>query len=340
MANALPKQVQDQIKAANAIIDEMSKGDDSSEEANESSDGTQETAEKGRSPESTDSQPKNPPQPTNEEPDAEHKYKVLQGKYNKEVPRLQHELRSVSEENDQLRQRLNDMEATIASFKAAKERPQPPDISEEEREQFGDDLIDLISRVSKRDLLPEIEKRLKDVDGRVKQVDQKVASTEESMAESKRRETLEALARAVPDWEQQNEDPKFLEWLNDEEPSVGVPRGRLLTHAFQANDANRVIWFFKGFQKENAADTTDATPSPEKKKEPQQKLDDYVAPGSPKTGTASAPNESGKRVWTRDDIKAFYAEKNEFVKKGKKLPDKLVKLERDLFKAQTEGRLR
>ncbi len=65
-----------------------------------------------------------------------------------------------------------------------------------------------------------------------------------------------------------------------------------------------------------------------------------MAPGTPKTGTASAPNESGKRVWTRNDIQALYAEKNEFVKKGKKIPERIEKLERDLFKAQAEGRLR
>ena len=333
--SALPRQVQSQIDAANAIIDQMS--GKSKDEEKSSDDANKQAAEKEQPKASTEQPKEQAPQPT--ETDAEHKYKVLQGKYNKEVPRLQQQLRQSFEENDTLRQRLNDMEATVASLKAVKEKPPMPAVSDEEREQFGDDLIDLISRVSKRDLLPEIEKRLKDVDGRVKQVGQKVASTEETMAESKRRETLKALADAVPNWEQQNEDPKFLEWLGEVEPSVGVERGRLLTDAFQSNDAHRVIWFFKGFQNENAADTAKATPSQEKK-ESQPKLDDYVAPGSPKTGTASAPNESGKRVWTRNDIKAFYAEKNEYVKKGKKLPDEMLKLERDLFKAQHEGRLR
>ena len=328
MSNALPEQVRKQIDQANAIIDQFAPKE---EEA---------PAEEAKVEEKQEQPKKVAPEP---EPDAEHKYKVLQGKYNKEVPRLQHQLREMSDENGQLRQRLNDLEATIASFKTVKETEEQKrqfDITDEEREQFGDDLIDLISRVSKRDLLPELEKRMKDVDGRVKQVDQKVAHTTESVAESKRRETLQALSAAVPNWEAQNEDPAFLEWLAENEPSVGVPRGRLLTDAFQSNDAQRVIWFFKGFHSENAAAATDATPAPEKEPEPQQKLDDLVAPGSPKTGTASAPNESGKRVWTRNDIKAFYAEKNEFIKKGKKVPDRLVKLERDLFKAQGEGRLR
>ena len=332
MASALPKQVQDQIKLANSILDRTIPRDEDDEE--------------GAKPvETKQPEPEKKPEPAAPPPesDAEHKYKVLQGKYNKEVPRLQQMLRDQQELNSDLRQKVNNLEASIASMRATQEDSRAkkllPEITDEEREQFGDDLIDLISRISKREVLPEVEGRLKDVDGRVKQVNEKVAHTSESMAESKRRETINALAAAVPNWEQQNEDPDFLDWLADIEPAAGIQRGRLLTDAFRSNDSHRVIWFFKSFHSENAAATTEAAP-PKVREESQPKLDDYVAPGTPKTGTASAPNESGKRVWTRADIQRLYADKNEFVKKGKKIPDRLVKLERDLFKAQTEGRLR
>lgn len=330
MSDALPKQVQDQIKQANAIIDQMAG------EEEQPADEHQETPTEEAKPSA---------EQTPNEPDPEHKYKVLQGKYNKEVPRLQQDLRESRAESADLRQRLRDLEATVAVFKTVQEEKKKeaelPQITDEEREQFGDDLVDFVSRVAKRELLPEVDKRLKDVDGRVKQVGETVDRTKESVAESQRRETINALAKAVPNWEQQNEDPKFLEWLTESEPSVGVPRGRLLTDAFRSNDAERVIWFFKGFHSENAAATTEAAPQQKAKAEEQQPtLDDYVAPGTPKTGTASAPNESGKRVWTRNDIQALYAEKNEFVKKGKKIPERIEKLERDLFKAQAEGRLR
>lgn len=323
--DALPEQVRKQIAQADAIIDQLHPELREEDEA---------PAEEQAAPPAAPQKEAPPP-----ETDAEHRYKVLQGKYNKEVPRLQSEIRQFHDENAQLRQRLNDLQATIESMRTVSKEPPAPLVSDEEREQFGDDLIDLISRVSKRDVLPELEKRLKDVDSHVKQVDEKVAQNAESMAESKRRETLEALAAAVPNWEQQNEDPNFLAWLGENEPSVGVPRGRLLTDAFQSDDAQRVIWFFKGFQSENAAAATDATPVQQQQPEPQQKLDDYVAPGSPKTGTASAPDESGKRVWTREDIAAYYRERQEFVKRGKKVPERLLKLERDIFRAQQEGRV-
>jgi hypothetical protein len=173
----------------------------------------------------------------------------------------------------------------------------------------------------------------------VKQVDEKVATSQKSMAESKRQQVFDRLTAAVPDWEAQNEDENFLNWLDEQEGLTGRPRAYFLTEAMKNADADKVIAYFTSFQSENAA-ATPAEPAPEPTPEPQVKLDELTAPGTPQTGTASAPNESGKRVWTRADIAQFYADRNEFVKKGKPIPKEMTKLERDIFAAQAEGRVR
>ncbi len=299
MNNALPKQVRDQIQAADDIIEQM---------------------EKGENP-PTDETPPNDPASDSQAPAKE-----------------------PEPDPDDLNQRVLNVEgmlAALATKETPLEEPKPsntPAITEDERAQFGDDLIDLMERVAKQATAPEIKAQVGKLDRTVQQQGEKLAHSEQAVAESKRQDTLSALAAAVPNWEVQNNDPAFLEWLNENEPSAGVPRGRLLTEAFRTNDAPRVIWFFTSFPSENATETSQTTP--ELTPEPQAKLDELVAPGTPKTGSVVAPNESGKRVWTRNDITALYAEKNEFIKRGKKVPDELVKLERDLFKAQHEGRLR
>lgn len=330
MNNALPKQVRDQIKLADDIIDEMKAGETPPEDPPKDP------------PEGSEGTP--PAEPVVEDPpkDPDHKYKVLQGKYNAEVPRLQKTNQKLEEQNRDLNQRILNVEGMLAALSTTQTPPEPepelPDVTDDERAQFGDDLIDLVERVAKRATAPEIEAQVGKLDRTIQQQGEKLAHSEQAVAESRRQDTVSALAAAVPNWEAQNNDPNFLEWLNENEPSVGVPRGRLLTEAFRANEAERVIWFFKSFQSENATETSETTPGDNP--EPQAKLDELVAPGTPKTGSVVAPNESGKRVWTRNDITAFYAEKNEFIKRGKKVPDELVKLERDLFKAQHEGRLR
>lgn len=359
--SALPRKVQEQVDRANQIVDQVYGKDgriNDDEPAKEPVKDTDVAPDNPEKPVDTSKeQPAKEPAKDHDvtadaEPDSDHKYKVLQGKYNAEVPRLKRQNDKLEADNAELKQRLLNLEGMIAAMQTRDaEPPKPKDdplpvISDDERAQFGDDLIDLMERVAKRATLPEIEAHLKPLEGRVKQVGEKVAHTETSVAESKRQQVFDRLASAVPDWVQQNEDPKFLEWLDQEEGMSGKTRGHFLTEAMKSNDAGKVIRYFTGFRSENAADTSDPAPAeaPQtgepKKPEPQAKLDEFVAPGTPKTGTASAPDESGKRVWSREDIAKFYAEKNEFARKGKPVPKRFQELERDLFAAQHEGRLR
>ncbi len=356
--SALPKAVQKQINEANKIVKEVY-GDDgkiADPAAAPAADPNaapvvDPAAEPVADPNAAPAPAPAPVAAPAPDTDAEHKYKVLQGKYNKEVPRLQKALTRAEDTNRDLNQRTLNLESMIASMQALQEKPAKPktpalpEITSDEREQFGDDLIDLIERVSKRATLPEIESHLKPLENRVTQVDRKVAHTETSVAESKRQQVFETLDVAVPEWRAQNENDDFLAWLDEEDALSGKVRGQLLTEAMNANDAQRVVTFFKGFQSENAAVPVTPTPVEEPKgepakSEPQVKLDELTAPGTPQTGTASAPNEAGKRVWSREDIAKFYADRGEFVKKGRPIPKELQVLERDLFLAQREGRLR
>lgn len=345
--SALPKQVQKQIDEANAIIAEMAKVDIDKDAPNP--DGTPKEDPPAVKKEDT---PKADPTP---EENSDHKYKVLQGKYNAEVPRLQTQLKEATGLIRDMQQRLTNTESLLASLQHVRTEPDPkpsespakmdlPVVTADETAQFGADLEDYIERVAARKIMPQIESQLAPVNklaDRVESVEQSTSQQARSVASSDRDRVMLALTNAVPEWETQNENEDFLNWLNETDPYAGVPRGQLLTHAFTAHDSERVIAFFKGFQKENAVVTPEpnVTP-PTDETEPQRKLDDLVAPGTPKTGTTSAPKESGKRVWTQQDISTFYAKKNIFVIKGKPIPDEYVALEKDLFAAQHEGRIR
>ena len=283
------------------------------------------------------------------EPDPDHKYKVLQGKYNAEVPRLQAELRNATEVITEVRQRLTNAESLIAAMQHTQTPPPEPSapaapsgITDEERAQFGPDLINVIERVAVATVQPQIDERIGSVDTRVKTVEQNAGQAAQAQARLGRERLLAALTEAVPKWVEQNEDAGFLNWLNENDVFAGVPRGQLLTEAFMANDTERVIAVFKGFQSENAVVNPEppVTPPATPPVEPQQQLDDFVAPGTPKTGTTSAPNESGKRFYTRKDISDFYAKKNEFARKRQPVPDEYVKIEKDIIRAQSEGRIR
>lgn len=342
--SALPKAVRDQVKLADKIVAEVYGEDGKIKEPEQPKVDDTPAPEPEKKPEAAPKVDDKPADPAPQQVDWEHKFKVLQGKYNAEVPRLQKQLASAETDTRETAQRIANLEGMIATLQAVKADPPPPPtpaVSDEEREQFGDDLIDLIKRVSLNATLPEIESHLKPLEGRVKQVDEKVAHSEQTVAESKRQQVFDRLAAAVPNWDKQNENPEFLEWLDQEEGMSGKPRAYFLTEAMKLNNADVVIRYFTGFQSENTADDPpEPTPVTDPTPEPQVKLEDLSAPGTPQTGTASAPNESGKRVWTRADIARFYADRNQFVKKGKPIPKELQKLERDIFAAQSEGRVR
>ncbi len=352
--SALPKPVQAQIDKANEIASQIypkdAEGNPLSPEAAAELAAAGETVvnpEVDTPPQDVkpkvDTPPETPPVP---EDKAEHRFKVLQGKYNAEVPRLQKELGASNELVSELRQRVNNTESLLATMQAvapaaAPAAPAPtqlPGITDEETAQFGPDLIDVIKRVAEHTIMPQVDSRVAPLQTSVDAATQSASHAAHTVAVSDREKTIQTLAAAVPEWETQNEQPEFLAWLNDKDAYAGVPRGQLLTDAFRANDAGRVIAFFKGFQTEHAVVTpTDPTPPVV---EPQVQLDQLTAPGTPKTGTTSTPNEIGKRQWSRNDISALYAQKNEYVKKGTPIPDELQKLEIDLIAAQREGRIR
>jgi len=280
-------------------------------------------------------------------------YSVLKGKYDAEVPRLHDDIRNSNNAMRGLQEQLGTLQATVAAMKEVNKTPPTPPaplVTDEEREQFGPDLIDVVGRAAQEAVRPYVDQRVSEVAASVTQVQESASHLETGVAESNRIRLYERLHIAVPGWDVVNKDPVFVTWLGETDQYTGQLRGNLLRAAFERNDSERVIAFFKGFQKEHAVVVPDpdpaalvvdpANPPAELTPEPQQTLEELVAPGTPKTGTTGAHDEANGRIWTQTDIEEFYAYKNEFIKKNpnRELPDDVVALERDLFAAQTDGK--
>jgi peptidoglycan hydrolase CwlO-like protein len=126
MKSALPKAVQAQIDQANAIITEINKKPADLAPAPLADAAPASTPPAPAAAPAPAPTPAPAAAPAPAEDSAEHKYKVLQGKYNAEVPRLQ---RTVHEQNDlikELRQQQNNLEGLIAGMSATR-APAPAD---------------------------------------------------------------------------------------------------------------------------------------------------------------------------------------------------------------------
>lgn len=337
--SALPAAIQKQIDRANELAKQVY-----GEASNEPEKPNDAAADSEKAEATPPEQQVNTPQPTPTQ-DWEQKYRVLQGKYNSEVPRLQDQIRTQSTQLRTLQDQITSTQALLTTVNERRnEEPavlksSKKFVKDEEIEVFGSDLYDFIQRAAKDSVLPEVEARvqtqLQPVSQRVDQVASNAHAAAQFAARTSEQKVFDLLSEHIPNWSSINEDENFLGWLDLADPYSGQKRGELLTTAFKRHDGPRVLAFFKGYLNENTAagNTSSATPAPT-----QKKLENFVAPGAPKAGAASAQEGAGKRIWTTAEIKQYFQD----LQRGKyrTRPDYAKKLEADIFAAQAENRIR
>jgi len=356
--SALPKAVRKQIEDANRLAEQLN-----NERLNPASltppDGTP-APDQGAPPAGTAPDDGHPPpeggspeiKPASPAPAAEgweQKYKVLQGKYNAEVPRLQRQVNDQTSTIEQLKQQMTATQGMLSAF--AQNRVAAPGqgqgsapaapaslVKDEEVKEFGEDLTDFIGRVAEQRLMGRIDQKLQPVQRQVDEVRHTATQVAQANTQTSHERLLATLDKNVEGWRQQNNDQGFLDWLAQPDPFSGVTRGELLGQAYERFDAPRVEAFFKGYRNEHAVVTPPAA-APAPQAASQRQLEDFVAPGQPKAGGATgAQDGAGKRIWTEAEIKRFYDDCS--AGKFRTNQARRDQIERDIVAAAREGRVR
>lgn len=236
--------------------------------------------------------------------DWEHRFKVLQGKYNSEVPRF-------AQENKDLKSRLESLESEMVQLKAT---PPEPLVKQEEIDEYGEGLIDVARRIAQEELA----KKQSEIDALKEQINQISTAT----TNTAKNDFFKSLNAIVPEWEQINADPAFLTWLDEFDELAGETRQSLLTKAEQARDASRVGKFFTSFKKTSSSWAANS----------QSALEQQVVPP-----TNKAPDTPpSKKVWTRGEIAEFY----DRMRRGVVSDADAIAIEADITAASIEGRIR
>lgn len=375
--SALSKTVQKQVDAANRVADKyyksLAEGQAPTPPVDGQpvppADGTADVRVKPNEPVTPDPIP---PPPGGEAPPAasvaklpveewEQKYRVLQGKYNAEVPRLQKQGSDQAEAIRRLQEQLTATQTLLASLgdrqaaaAPAGAQPRTPAVAslikDEEIKEFGADLIDVQRRVAREEIASAVEaevaRRLQPVTQQVTQVAQAATQTAKRVSQQDEQTLLEYMTKECPTWPTLNKDQNFVAWLDQTDPFSGMVRGEMLAQAYKSHDGPRVVTFFNGYLKEHAAVTPTPTPAPaagtpnKAAPAPQRTLEQLVTPGTPKTGAAGTQDGSGKRVWTGAEIGKFYADKAAGRYNSTTGKAKAEAMEADIFAAQAEGRVR
>lgn len=331
---ALPKAVQQQLEEADRIAADLSgekTGEGSSETNpnNQQSDPPAEPQVPPQDPPPSDPPPDNTVSQETKQSDSSdekwaHKYHTLKGMYDAEVPRLHSELR-------EMKAQINQLVADNAELKEAKSVEVPTAaslITDEDKEAFGPDLIDLIERATEAKVAT-LRANEADLKSQIKELKGQLGNVSERQVVSDKDRFLASLGQQVSDWEQINVDPGFLNWLQEVDPVYGIPKHVALNNAYENFDVARVATIFKAYKQTLAP----AAPAPQQNR--QQELQRQVAPT--RTRTTSQPDDNmDKPMFSNRDIEKFYSD----WRRGYYTDDEAASMEQQIHAAIAEGRVR
>jgi hypothetical protein len=229
------------------------------------------------------------PAPVTPEPpkvdDWKQRYDTLMGKYQSEVPRLIQQAKDAATREQALNSRLDQLEVLLKASTEKPTEPQKPAIDPKDAEAFGGDLVEMVQRVATAALEKHLGAAVSKVDGlvdRFTKLEAQLTGVTQTTAKTAEESFYSKLAVVVPDYEQVNTDPRFLEWLGQVDPVYGVPRQAALDAAANAMDATRVANVFTAFKATIAPTSPPPAPTPKVNSE----LAKQVAPA---TATGAAP---------------------------------------------------
>lgn len=262
-------------------------------------------------------------------------------------------LRSTQGRLDAERERTTQLSGQVASLERMvrelqqQQHPQVPEtpatpparlVTQEEENDYGKELLDVVGRRAMDSVQPVLDA----LRGEVASLKGQLAQVGRTAQAAVTTDLLGELTRRVPTWQTQNTNPEFLAWLALPDPYSGVERQKLLLHAFDGQDVDRVVRFFQGYLDEAAA--TGAAPQPAPASVPgtpangRVPLEKFAAPGkaSPAAST-TPPGSQNKPIYKRSEVTSFYTGKAGGAWRGREA--EAAAIEADIFRAQHEGRV-
>lgn len=237
-----------------------------------------------------------PPQPQAAD-SFEHKYNVLQGKYNSETATM--------------REVLRQQQVTLDKVMETALRPQTPavpvqelspeeflksiGVTDKEIADYGE-LLPIVAKIARNMVRPTMEK----LDAEIARVKQNVGAQQGQLVKSGQESLYSVLDSRVRNWRVINESQEFLAWLDVVDIFSGLSRRNALTAAFNSLDTARVVGIFERFVQEDSVNRSASGPM--------VNLETLIAPGSPRAGAAEAPGDAkGRKIWSEGEIRDFYS---------------------------------
>lgn len=323
---ALPRQVEAQIKELEALEKQLSAQGTTETAPAEPTESTEPKAEQpiANTEPQPEPQPKEEAKPKPVDPPADdwqQKYRTLKGMYDADVPRLHAQVKELTAQLNLLQKQVS--EPKPVEPKAEKPKAKEKLVTDEDIQAFGSDLIEVQRKVA-REVAMEFREDIDNLKAENAKLREQLATTGNQIVES----TFEQrLHRMVPNFQEVNADPKWIEWLDEIDPILRGPRKIVAQDAFNRGDAEAVAHYVGMFLKANAP-----------AEQPKAKTDELARQIQPSrsAATSAQPTPKGK-IYSNADIQRMFKRTADLGSAGRL--DEARKLEAEIDAAYLEGRV-
>lgn len=247
------------------------------------------------------------------------KYKTLQGMYDKEVPQLHSEVKTLTKE-------LEALKSSMQKTKEVEAKQQQKLVTDEDVQTFGEDLIEVQRKVA-REVAAEFEQKLEAMRSENSELRELLGTTDSKVSASNFESRLH---RLVPDFQQLDSDPRWIAWLDGVDPVLRGPRRTIALQAYQSGDAEAVAYYVDLF-KQSIAPMEEPVKSAAQNKE----LERQIQPT--RNASTATPTSQKGRTYTTSDIQRMFQKAAKLGSSGKL--DEAKKLEAEIDAAYMQGRV-
>jgi hypothetical protein len=319
---ALPRQVEAQLKELEEIEKQLAAQQNPQATPEEPAPQPAEPAEPTQNPEPVAQQPEaKPEKPTEPEvPDEtwQQKSKTLKGRSAAEVPRLHADLRVLKGQVDNLRHAAETKPAEPAKTAKVEKLVTDADV-----QAFGEDLIEVQRKVA-REVAAEFRDELDAMRVENDKLREQLNTTGSQVSEASFEQRL---YRMVPDFQDVNADPRWVNWLNEVDPLLRAPRKSVAQDAFNRADAEAVAHYVGMFK----SSITPVEPVNDKASELEKQI-------QPKRSTSNVPVSQQAKTYTDSQIQKMFQKSVELSSRGQR--EEAMKLEAEIDAAYRENRVR
>jgi uncharacterized protein YukE len=214
----------------------------------------------------------------------------LRGLFEKTVPELQGQVKTLQSNLNDAITRLNQASEKQESQPARQQEADPKDAAN-----FGQDLVEMVSRVAGQAIGGAAQR----FDAKVAQFEQQMArleaavqGTTQQVAVTAEQAFFDRVTKLVPTWEQVNVDPAFVAWLQEIDPVYGLARQAALNRAQESLNADHAAAVFQAFTGPQQAAPRETDP-----------LDKQM---SPRSAASVQPRSAQPQTISQADVTTFY----------------------------------